>query len=126
MKVDHWTRAWENEMASEVRPRDYLAPDSTWPEGPLADDAPPAARLGQAIAANLRQAMQDQDIGLRPLARLAGLTHPTVKAVLDGDRLPSAHSLLLLEITLRTPLWPAALHRTPSPPPSATSAGRGV
>lgn len=97
-------------MAREIIPRDYLA-TGTWPTGALHADAPPGARLGHAIAQALAAAMHNQDIGPREVARRAGLTHPTVLFVLQGKRLPSTHTLLLLERALHTPLWPATLYR---------------
>ncbi|MFD9793739.1 helix-turn-helix domain-containing protein [Streptomyces sp. NPDC059070] len=104
------TTAMEYDMAREIIPRDHLA-CGTWPDGALTKDAPPGARLGQLIAQALTAAMADQDIGQRELARRAGLTHPTVLRALDGQSLPSTHTLLLLEIALGTPLWPTTLYR---------------
>ncbi|MFD6967210.1 hypothetical protein [Streptomyces sp. NPDC059949] len=95
-------------MAREVIPRDHLA-DGVWPSGTLAADAPPGAHLGQAIATALAAAMTRRAIGVRELARLAEATHPTVKAALDGSRLPATHTIFLLEVALQTPLYPAGL-----------------
>ncbi|MFD9871724.1 helix-turn-helix domain-containing protein [Streptomyces niveus] len=102
--------ATEYRMVREITPRDHMA-SGTWPNGTLTAGAPPGARLGLAIARALATAMKDQGIGGRELARRAGLAHPTVARVLEGQRLPSTHTLLLLETALRTPLWPADLHR---------------
>ncbi|MYR59501.1 hypothetical protein GTY54_25770 [Streptomyces sp. SID625] len=38
------------------------------------------------------------------------MTHPTILAILDGDRLPAAHTLLLLEMVLKTSLYPTDLY----------------
>ncbi|MEU1077268.1 MULTISPECIES: helix-turn-helix transcriptional regulator [unclassified Streptomyces] len=104
------TTAMEQDMAREIIPRDHLA-SGTWPTGPLTADVPPGARLGHATSGALATAMQEQGVSSRELARRAGLTHPTVVRVLEGQRLPSTHTLLLLETALGTPLWPATLYR---------------
>ncbi|QKW20550.1 helix-turn-helix transcriptional regulator [Kitasatospora sp. NA04385] len=100
------------EMPREVVPRAYLADGGIWPAGPLVPDAPPGAHLGQAIAEALRAAMERQRLGARELSRLTGsqVTHPTVMTVLQGSRLPSVHTVLLLEVALKAPLYPAGLH----------------
>ncbi|MFD8882107.1 helix-turn-helix domain-containing protein [Streptomyces erythrochromogenes] len=102
-------------MAREVIPRDHLA-EGEWPAGDLAVDAPPGAHLGQVLAKNLAAAMAQRGLGVRELARLAQASHPTVKAVLDGTRLPATHTVLLLEIALDLPLYPAHLFRQLRPP----------
>ncbi|MGW0886126.1 hypothetical protein [Streptomyces sp. NPDC002671] len=53
--------------------------------------------------------MVQRDLGVRELARLAQASHPTVKAVLDGTRLPASHTVLLLELALDLPLYPSGL-----------------
>lgn len=102
------TAGWD--MAREVIPRDHLA-QGEWPTGDLTADAPPGAHLGQALAKNLAAAMAQRDLGVRELARLAQATHPTVKAVLDGSRLPASHTVLLLELALDLPLYPSHLFK---------------
>ncbi|MFJ7279355.1 hypothetical protein [Kitasatospora sp. NPDC098663] len=99
-------------MPWAVVPRAHLAPGGVWPHGPLAPDAPAGAYLGQAVALALGAAMERRDLGARALAQLAGqgMTHPTILAILSGDRLPAAHTLLLLEMVLRTPLYPRTLY----------------
>ncbi|MER5356372.1 hypothetical protein ABT093_39395 [Kitasatospora sp. NPDC002551] len=56
--------------------------------------------------------MERRGLGARALAHQAGqgMTHPTILAILDGDRLPAAHTLLLLEMVLKTSLYPANLY----------------
>ncbi|MFF9001607.1 hypothetical protein ACF1GW_06735 [Streptomyces achromogenes] len=100
------TAGWD--MAREVIPRDHLT-HGEWPSGDLAVDAPPGAHLGQALAKNLAAAMAQRRLGLRELARLAQSSHPTVKAVLEGTRLPASHTILLLELALDLPLYPSRL-----------------
>lgn len=107
------TAGWE--MAREVIPRDHLA-QGEWPAGDLAADAPPGAHLGQALAKSLAGAMAQRGLGVRELARLAQASHPTVKAVLDGTRLPATHTVLLLELALDLPLYPAGLFEQLRPP----------
>lgn len=99
-------------MPREVVPRDFLAAGGTWPAGPLAHDAPPGAYLGQAIATALKAAMEQQHLTNRELERLTGsqVTRQTAMAVLDGSRLPSTHTVLLLELALRTQLYPVGLY----------------
>lgn len=99
-------------MAREVVPRDHMAPGAEWPDGELADDAPATARLGQIIAQALRRVIVQRALGARELARLAQMSHPTIKSMLDGERLPSVHTLFLLERALQAPLYPGDLYRT--------------
>ncbi|MCL3999078.1 helix-turn-helix domain-containing protein [Streptomyces lavenduligriseus] len=108
------TAGWD--MAREVIPRDHLA-QGEWPSGNLAADAPPGAHLGQALARTLRAAMTQRGLGVRELARLAQASHPTVKAILDGTRLPASHTILLLELALDLPLYPARLFEQLRPTP---------
>nr|BEK71484.1 hypothetical protein KPHV_87110 [Kitasatospora purpeofusca] len=100
------------EMPREVIPREYLAAGAVWPDGPLVADAPPGAYLGQAIAQALIAAMERQKIGTRELARMTGtgVKHPTILTARNGEGLPSAHTVLLLEIALKVPLYPAGLY----------------
>ncbi|MFJ4676972.1 hypothetical protein [Kitasatospora sp. NPDC088783] len=100
------------EMPREVVPRAYLADGGVWPAGPLVPGAPPGAHLGQAIAEALKGAMGRQGLGTRELSRLTGsqVAHPTVLTVLQGSRLPSAHTILLLEVALQTQLYPTGLY----------------
>ncbi|MFE3632340.1 helix-turn-helix domain-containing protein [Streptomyces goshikiensis] len=107
------TAGWD--MAREVIPREYLA-EGEWPSGELAADAPPGAHLGQALAKNLAAAMTQRGLSVRELARRAQATHPTVKSVLDGTRLPATHTVLLLESALGLPLYPARLFEQLQPP----------
>ncbi len=108
------TAGWD--MAREVIPRDHLA-QGVWPSGDLAADAPPGAHLGQALAKNLATAMAERGLGVRELARRAQATHPTVKAVLDGTRLPASHTVLLLELALDQPIYPSELFEQLRPAP---------
>ncbi|WP_367435024.1 helix-turn-helix transcriptional regulator [Streptomyces celluloflavus] len=96
------------EMAQEVIPREHLA-DGEWPTGDLSQDAPLGAHLGQAIARTLIDAASEQGLSVRALARRAGVTHPTVKDILEGKRLPTTHTLLLLEAAVQKRLYPADL-----------------
>ncbi|MFI1884864.1 helix-turn-helix transcriptional regulator [Streptomyces jumonjinensis] len=94
------------------------APDTTpaayvtggWPYGVLASDAPLSARLAQAIARNLENALTEEGLSDRRLAERADLTHPPIGRLLRGEGLPDMRTLLLLEIALQRPLWPAGLH----------------
>ena len=103
----------EWDVAQEVIPRDHLAPGAEWPDGDLVVGAPPGARVGQLIAQALLRVMRQRSLGQRELARIAELAHPTVKSVLDGTRLPSVHSLVLLEQALQTSLYPHYFYRHP-------------
>ncbi|WP_411141000.1 helix-turn-helix domain-containing protein [Streptomyces sp. x-80] len=106
---DQPTRTTGAEVAQEVIPREHLA-DGEWPTGTLSQDAPLGAYLGQAIARTLMNAASAQGLSsVRALARRAGVTHPTVKDILEGKRLPTTHTLLLLEAAVQTPLYPADL-----------------
>ncbi|WP_149030222.1 hypothetical protein [Kitasatospora sp. MBT66] len=89
--------------------------------------APPGAHLGIAIARALKDAMDTRGISAREAARQAGLgtTHPTVLDTLQGKRLPATHTVLLLEIALRTLLYPSELYaqlEAEEPGPGGTGA----
>ena len=54
-----------------TRPHDYLEHHSEWPDGRLADHAPPEAHLAQAVSQRLRSHLTDHNPSLRQAARLA-------------------------------------------------------
>lgn len=93
------------------RPRDYLTEDGTWPDGPLQPDAPPEARLAQAVARRLRQAQGGRT--LRDLADEARTSTRPIFDILHGNRWGSLPTIARLEAALDTNLW-GNEHRCPS------------
>lgn len=84
------------------RPVDY-APDGSWPDGPLAPDAPPEAHLAAALARRLKK-----EIGCRPLRRIAaraGVSAPTISHIVNGKTWPDLRTLARLEVALGKRLW---------------------
>ncbi|WNI18093.1 helix-turn-helix domain-containing protein [Actinacidiphila sp. ITFR-21] len=106
------TPGWDDE---DVRnpdgpPSSHIASGS-WPNARLADDAPPGAHIAQALARELLKVMDERGLSARAVAELVGSTHPTIGRILDGSGVTDVRTVFLLEVALRTPLWPADLHR---------------
>ena len=77
------------------RPREYLKPDATWPNGSLIDSAPPRARLVHELAQRLHQARDERS--LRIVGADVGLSHGTIDNFLSGDTWGSARTIATLE-----------------------------
>ncbi len=56
-------------------PSDYLAPEQTWPNGKLAHDAPPEARLAKAISQRLNTHLTEHELSLRDAAQPTATLH---------------------------------------------------
>ena len=108
----------------EDRPRDYLAPGATWPDGPLRPGAPPEAVLAWSLSRRFNAAYEvrkkpgtpvelTQQHSLQGLAERAGLSKTTVHNFLKGKTWPDMLTVDRLERVLEVRLW----NRDHWPPP---------
>ncbi|WP_433531274.1 helix-turn-helix domain-containing protein [Micromonospora sp. CA-263727] len=95
---------------SDRAPNAYIA-HGQWPEATLRPDAPASAHYSQALAHRLETAMRARPVSIRGLAKLAGLTHPTIISALRGDKYPDLRTLACLEVALGVELYPAGLYQ---------------
>jgi len=89
-------------------PRDFRADKQQWPQGPLKGDAPLEAFLMRQIARNLRAAMKEREWTAGKLARMAGVSRPTVQYILNGSRWSETSTIVALEDALQVRLWGGA------------------
>ena len=102
----------------EDRPRDYLAPGATWPDGPLRAGAPPEAVLVLSMSKKFRDAYEVRKVPRRPgqrrrpsehslqgLAERAGLSKTTVHNFLKGKTWPDTLTVDRLERVFGVRLW---------------------
>lgn len=95
---------------SDEAPKTFVQ-SGTWPDATLRPDAPGEAHYAQQLARRLATAMSERPISNRALARLAGVSHPTVGFILNGEHYADIATVARLEIALGTDLYPAGLHR---------------
>ncbi|MEV0453641.1 helix-turn-helix domain-containing protein [Catellatospora methionotrophica] len=98
-------------------PRTYVI-DGHWPHATLHPDAPPGAHYAQEIARRLAAAMTSLPTSARALAERAGISHPIIGRILNGDGSTDIGTVARLEVTLNTRLYPDGLYRelrTPTP-----------
>ncbi|MGI5214931.1 helix-turn-helix domain-containing protein [Plantactinospora sp. CA-290183] len=91
-------------------PNTYVS-SGTWPEATLRPDAPVEAHYAQQLARRLAAAMTERPISNRALAKLAGVTHPTIGFILNGDHHADVSTVARLEVALGADLYPAGLHQ---------------
>jgi transcriptional regulator with XRE-family HTH domain len=75
-----------------------------WPHAKL--DGPISAQYAQAIAARLREVIDEQQLTLRAAARLSGIDRQTITRVLNGEHLADIGTVAALEQALDADLWP--------------------
>jgi hypothetical protein len=83
-----------------VKPVD-LAP-APWPEKPSSD---PAGEVARRLVVNLQRALNEQK-SIRRVAQVAGVDHTTILKILAGRSWPDLHTIVQLEQSLGTSLWP--------------------
>jgi hypothetical protein len=93
-----------------VPPRDWVAPEGSWPTGPFIADTPPYAIVTAAIATDYHKIVGDRS--LRSVARAAGIDPTSLGRTLAGETVPDVHTLAVLEDALETDLWPTREKRT--------------
>ncbi|MFG3423253.1 helix-turn-helix domain-containing protein [Micromonospora sp. NPDC048063] len=92
----------------ETAPNTYVQ-DGDWPEAILRPEAPASAHYAQELARRLAAEMRRRPISNRELARVAGVSHPTIGSVLNGDRYADLRTLASLEVALGAELYPAGM-----------------
>ncbi|MDG9674850.1 helix-turn-helix transcriptional regulator [Micromonospora sp. DH14] len=93
----------------ENAPNTYVQ-NGHWPEATLRPDAPGSAHYAQEFARRLAAEMRGRPISNRELARLAGLSHPTIGSALNGDRYVDLRTLANLEVALGVELYPVRMY----------------
>lgn len=66
-----------------------------------------SAEYARLFAKGLRDEIDKQDITVRGLGVLAGVSHSTIKAIIDGVTVPDLGTVALLEKALRKELLPS-------------------
>ena len=89
-------------------PRDFRADEEEWPKGPLKDDAPLDAYLMKQIAENLKAVLKQRGWPAGKLARLAGVSRPTVQYILNGRTWSEISTIVALEDALEDRIWGGA------------------
>jgi DNA-binding phage protein len=100
-------------------PRSFVRAGS-WPRAVLADHH--GARVAQALAAALAEAMRREEMSANRLARASGVNRQTIANVLAGTSWPDLLTIASLERTLGSDLWPG---RCPATPDTSTD-GRAL
>ena len=93
-------------------PREYVV-EGTWPDGRLAADAPPEARLLAGISKRLKEALVSTS--LRQAATAADLSIGTLSNLTTGKSLCDVVTLARLERVTGASLW-GSEHCSDSPP----------
>ena len=88
-----------------TRPHDYLEHHSEWPDGRLADHAPPEAHLAQAVSQRLRSHLTDHNLSLSDAARLAGASRQALFNAVHGRTWSDLATLARIEHGLGIDLW---------------------
>ena len=105
----------------EGHPRLHLAPGGTWPDGPLRDDAPDAARLAQHIAKEFRDHYQRVNWTPTKAAKRLRMSRTIVYNILSGDTWLDLPTVVRIEQALGRRLWTSDhLAPTRSPPTEPT------
>jgi hypothetical protein len=107
---------------AERAPISYVE-SGTWPEATLRPGAPVEAHYAQQLALRLATAMRERPMSNRALAALAGVSHPTVGFILNGEHHADVVTVARLEVALGADLYPAGLHRRLPRAGTSTPAG---
>ena len=97
------------------KPKDYLVKGRTWPQGPLTNNAPDAARFAMEIARRLKIACRGSS--QRAVAEAADVDLKTVNNIINGRTWAEVPTIFQLEQALQTHLWPT-YHITDEQPPT--------
>ena len=91
------------------RPTPRRLVGDAWPEGVAPDRS---CDVAQTVARRLRDRLAKDKRSVRSLAAEAGVTHQTVRNVLNGDAWADIRTITALEGVLDMSLWP---HRRAKP-----------
>ena len=89
----------------KTSPCDYLAADGTWPEGPLADDAPDEARFAMEVGQRLRAHCEANGLSMNAVSRATNVHTQTVINLLAGKTWGDLPIIYRLEAGLGARLW---------------------
>ncbi|WP_053734044.1 hypothetical protein [Nocardia sp. NRRL S-836] len=118
--LDHPPEGQVPRRSGDQPPAAYVI-EGTFPDVVLRADAPVSAHFAVAFAQALKAAVVAHTGSLRSIAKAAGVTHPTVMRILDGQTLPDLRSISGLEVALQARLYPAYLHQQFSEPQPAAN-----
>ena len=68
----------------KTNPRDYLTSDGTWPDGPLADDAPAEARFALGVGQRLKAHCDTNGLSMNAVSRATNVPVQTVINLVTG------------------------------------------
>ena len=98
------TRLWGDEHLPPA-PRTYIK-SGEWPYGLLDKDAPPEARLVQAVVLRLQEACAESDLeDLEDVAKKAEVSIQTLRDLTDGAVWGDLTTIARVERVLKTRLW---------------------
>ena len=89
----------------KTSPCDYLAAGGTWPEGPLADDAPDEARFALQVGQRLKAHCEANGLSMNAVSRATNVHTQTVINLLAGRTWGDLPILFRLEVGLGVRLW---------------------
>jgi transcriptional regulator with XRE-family HTH domain len=87
-----------------VRPAQVAGEGVPWLTADLSTNVP--AEYSRLFASALVAAMDEQQLGLREVGRLAGVSHSTVLGIIEGRFVPDLGTIALLEKALGRELLP--------------------
>lgn len=88
-----------------VHPAEVAGEGVDWISADLSHNI--SAEYARLFAKGLRDEIDRQDITVRGLGALAGVSHSTIKAIIDGVTVPDLGTVALLEKALKKELLPA-------------------
>lgn len=89
----------------KTNPCAYLAADGTWPEGPLADDAPDEARFALEVGQRLKAHCDANGLSMNAVSRATNVHTQTVINLLAGRTWGDLPIIYRLEAGLGVSLW---------------------
>ena len=89
----------------KTNPCDYLAAGGTWPEGPLAEDAPDEARFALQVGQRLKAHCEGNGLSMNAVSRATNVHTQTVINLLAGRTWGDLPILFRLEAGLGVSLW---------------------
>ena len=89
----------------KTSPCDYLAAGETWPDGPLADDAPDEARFALQVGQRLKAHCEANGLSMNAVSRATNVHTQTVINLLAGRTWGDLPIIYRLEAGLGVRLW---------------------
>lgn len=88
-----------------AHPSDYLAEDGAWLDGDLVSNAPPEARLAQAVARRLEAQIVRLGLSLRDAQHATGASVSALSNILHGHSWGDLPTIARIERGLDIALW---------------------